>query len=362
MPLMASNQVASNNITSHQLSDLMQQGLLWQAERVGAPVQKLTPQIKEQVSKSSSPHSTAAQDYSAQTYTAQTYTAQTYTGQTYTVQPSQMHFSRQQFLECGLPLGAVHEWCTTLQVSRPNGSKSPPAKSSCSAAPPLSIITAILRANLVHSTQSNTLPDPRLILWIGRNCWPTPHLLAQASHSGVDLLSRSLFIDPPDSKTKLWAIDAALRSKGVFGVIAQCRALSTTMSRRFSLAASQGGTIGFIVRPEKEFSLPSAAMSRWKVSPALNSVAVNPVDTTQSFAAKSPSSAAGYLMLHPRWQIELTRCKGSFIPPATLPIRWFVEVCDEISLSFPSELVSGVDSTQQENKASYSTKRLRTGS
>lgn len=300
---------------------------------MAASVKSLPPQIKDRVSRAPSPHSTARES-------------------------SQSHFSRQQFLECGLPLGAVHEWCTSLQTSCSNTRKYPATKSTRSAAPPLSIITAILRANLAHSTQGNSVSDPRLVLWIGKNCWPTPHLLAQASHSGVDLLSRSLFIEPPDSKTKLWAIDAALRSPGVFGVVAQCRGLSITMSRRFSLAASQGGTIGFIVRPEKEFTLPSAAMSRWKVSPAPNPITPNQIDTTQSFAAKSLTSTAGYLILHPRWQIELTRCKGSFIPPATLPIRWFVEVCDEISLSFPAELVSGADSIQQENKASYHPRRL----
>ncbi|NDC37788.1 MAG: hypothetical protein EBZ48_07015, partial [Proteobacteria bacterium] len=209
---------------SHELSSLIQQGKLWRAEGIpplpvagGAPTKALRP-------------------------------------------PKERSQPKQHFLAHGLPVGAVHEWSVASQQK--NSSPAPRART---APPPLSIITAILRANMLQSATGQSSTDPRLLLWIGKSCWPTPHLLAQASHSGVNLLSRSLFIDSPDTKTKLWAIDAALRSPGVFGVVAQCTRLSTTMSRRFALAAAHGGTIGCIVRPEGELSLPSAAMSRWKV-------------------------------------------------------------------------------------------------
>lgn len=298
---------------SNELSSLIQKGLLWRGEGSSAVKHSaLLPMERD--------HRPIARPFSNDTLTADTPPAR-----------------QQRFLQHGLPLGAVHEWC--VAQSSHETSSALKKRSTSTGVPPFSIITAILRSTLSHqlrdqsganpSCAASTRSDPRLILWIGKNCWPTPHLLAQASHSEVNLLSRSLFIDPPDTKTKLWAIDAALRSPGVFGVVAQCTRLSTTMSRRFALAAAHGGTIGFIVRPEKELSLPSAAMSRWKVRPV-------PCQTnTYTAPLTNPFLSA------PRWEVELLKCKGSFIPPATLPVRWFVEVCDEISLSFPAELVSG---------------------
>ena len=334
---------------STELSSLIEKGLIWRGEASNAAQCSALLRIEQD------------QRFTTQKATTQKATMQRSTGWLLPNNkptgdtPAAM---RQLFLPHGLPLGTVHEWCVAQSSHE---TISPLKKRSTSVGtpagvPPFSIITAILRSTLSHQIkttsnatssstgQSSTAPsspvldsrDPCLILWIGKNCWPTPHLLAQASHSGVNLLSRSLFIDPPDTKTKLWAIDAALRSSGVLGVIAQCSRLSTTMSRRFALAAAHGGTIGFIVRPEKELALPSAAMSRWRVRATPNCLS---------------SDILAPFLSHPRWEVALLKCKGSFILPATLPVRWFVEVCNEISLSFPAELVSGSNKAETDEPA-----------
>jgi protein ImuA len=130
------------------------------------------------------------------------------------------------------------------------------------------------------------------VLWIGRRCWPYLPLLG-------GLLPDSLFIDAPDLRTRLWAIDAALRCPGVRVVVGDGSGLDLPASRRLQLAAEAGGSTGLLARPAHERATLSAAATRWLVTPL-----------------PAPSS-------RPRWAIDCLRCKG--VRPFTEAPRFVAE-------------------------------------
>ncbi|MDY7108583.1 MAG: hypothetical protein SYC29_08085 [Planctomycetota bacterium] len=145
-------------------------------------------------------------------------------------------------------------------------------------------------------------PRAGCAVWIGRAVRPDPHLLlrgrspvgrfASSRQSTANvrdrlLLERSLFIDPPDDGTRLWATDLALRCPAVSVVIADGRGLSMPQTRRLQLAAEAGGALALLARPPEEERELSAAMTRWRVAP-------------------TPSATD-----RPRWIIELLHRKGA---------------------------------------------------
>ena len=166
------------------------------------------------------------------------------------------------------------------------------------------------------------------IVWIGKSCWPSPFLLEKLNRhvaknspaasslerQDKDLLASCLFTDPPDKKLKLWAIETALRSKGVAAVVAGCETLRFTLSRRFTLAAETGGTLGLFIRPPRDRSTASAALTRWQIRPA-----------------PSPGT-------FPRFELEIFKCKGR--QPSVN--SWVIEANDGqgISLHIPSDVVN----------------------
>lgn len=131
--------------------------------------------------------------------------------------------------------------------------------------------------------------------WIGRACW---------AHPGWSETPSSLFVDPASDGERVWAIDLALRCRGVACVIADGSGIDMPASRRLQLAAKAGGTLGLLVRPLTDLSELSAARTRWRVTPA-------------------PNPDARFYP-EPRWTVELLRCKG--LRPTTEARRWAVQV------------------------------------
>jgi hypothetical protein len=131
---------------------------------------------------------------------------------------------------------------------------------------------------------------PFFIAWIGRRSWPTPFSLPQ------HLLSSCLFIDPPNDKLTLWAIETALRSPLIKLVIADCPRIPLMTSRRFSLRAHANGTTAFLLRSLRDLSMPSSSATKWSLSPL-------------------PSSD-----LHPLWNLTLERSKGGAVPNSSWSI------------------------------------------
>ncbi len=111
----------------------------------------------------------------------------------------------------------------------------------------------------------------KLIIWIGRESWPSAYALDEILQTlGLEDISfkNFIFIELPDPARLFWTIDTSLRTEAVGAVIAACRSLPLATSRRFFLSAQRSNTLGIFLRPEKEAVFPSAAHSRWHLAPA----------------------------------------------------------------------------------------------
>lgn len=64
---------------------------------------------------------------------------------------------------------------------------------------------------------------------------------------------------------RLWAMEEALKDLPGGAVVAEIEQADLTESRRLQLAAESSGSIGFLVRRDRQ---PSAALTRWLVEPA----------------------------------------------------------------------------------------------
>ena len=64
----------------------------------------------------------------------------------------------------------------------------------------------------------------------------------------------------------LWAMEEALRCRGLAAVVGELRTVSLAASRRLQLAAEAGGVTALVLRARDARPAPSAALTRWRVS------------------------------------------------------------------------------------------------
>ena len=148
---------------------------------------------------------------------------------------------------------------------------------------------------------------PGPVLW----CVTRPDLFAPAlSQAGLDP-DRVIYVEAGDEKTLMTCVEEGLRHRGLAGVVGEVARLSMTASRRLQLAAEQSGTLGLVVRRWRrateaaDFGQPTAASTRWRVSPL----------------PSSPLPVPG--IGRARWYVELIRCRAGACAEFT------VEACDE---------------------------------
>lgn len=179
-----------------------------------------------------------------------------------------------QFPLSGLPTGTIHEWFSAQHT------------------PPCSIF-ALLAGNALRQSHADL---SKFVVWIGRDIWPTPYLLEQTMYITVQegarsvsksLISNCLFIDPPNEKLKLWALELALRSPAVSVAIASCKKLSFATTRKLSLLARKSQALALLFCDAKSLRAPSSAFSRWHIE-------------TVSSASTTPC-----------FRIQLLKCKGA---------------------------------------------------
>ena len=197
----------------------------------------------------------------------------------------------------GLACGALHEFYY----------KDP----SCSVGTSIAIPTLLARnaINAYYASPTSAWDKaasgtpPFFIAWIGRRSWPTPFSLPQR------LLSSCLFIDPPNEKLTLWAIETALRSPLIKLVIADSPRLPLKTTRRLSLRAHANGTTALLLRSLQDLSMPSSSTTKWVLSPR-------------------PSYD-----LHPTWTLTLERSKGGAVPHSSWAISLENDYEDRETLS-----------------------------
>jgi len=147
-----------------------------------------------------------------------------------------------------------------------------------------------------------------IVLW----CLPRPDLYRPglAAH-GLDPAHIVLVQALRDSEI-LWAMEEGLRAPGIAAVVGEVGSLPAVASRRLQLAAERSGVTAFVLRrwrdsgqAARERNLPNAAVTRWRIA---------------AVPSQPPRGELG--VGHPRWRVELLRCRGGE------PACWEVEVAD----------------------------------
>ena len=114
-----------------------------------------------------------------------------------------------------------------------------------------------------------------------------------------------IFINLKKEKEILWAMEEALKCKGLSAVIGEVQDLSFTASRRLQLAIEQSQVTGFIVRRNPRSLTTSACLARWKITP---------------LPGELPTDMPG--VGFPRWNVELLKVRNG------KPGSWQIDFVD----------------------------------
>jgi len=192
----------------------------------------------------------------------------------------------------GLALGALHE------ILGADGDEEDGALAAAFAAGILGRLT----------TRESSAGDGGTVLW----CLPRPDLHGPglAAH-GLDPACLVLVRASRDVEI-LWAMEEGLRAPGIAAVVGEVGTLPAVASRRLQLAAERSGITAFLLRrwrdggqAARERNLPNAAVTRWRIA---------------ALPSQPPPGEPG--VGHPRWRVELVRCRGGE------PACWEVEEAD----------------------------------
>ena len=133
--------------------------------------------------------------------------------------------------------------------------------------------------------------------------------------------NRVIYAETFRNREVLPVMEEGLKESGLAAVVGEVTHLSLAASRRLQLAAEKSGVPALVLRrwwtvAEKELTLlPTAATTRWRISPA------------SSHDPPVPGLARA------RWHVELLRCRGGD------PRSWILEACDETGrLALPADL------------------------
>lgn len=198
---------------------------------------------------------------------------------------------------CAAPVPTVPTGATSLDEALGGGLRRGVVHEWMAAHPPLGVLIPLVLRAATKPPESSGSTTTRLLVWIGRRCWPNPRALPAWA------LEHSLFVDPTDRDELVWAIDLAARSTAVAALVADGRAMSMSQSRRVQLAsAASGRALVLLARPIEDEAALSAAWTRWRVEPTPNP---NPTHTPDR---------------RPRWRLALRRARGL----ATGDLDWMV--------------------------------------
>ena len=105
---------------------------------------------------------------------------------------------------------------------------------------------------------------------------------------GIDL-SRLIVVRAENTKDQLWALDQALRCRGVAAAWISLQRIDARSFRRLQLAAEEGGSLGLLLRPANVRGQPSWSDMQLMVRPQMN----NPAEQK----CRSASSATWLLQM-----------------------------------------------------------------
>ncbi|MES2774388.1 MAG: Error-prone repair protein ImuA [Bacteroidota bacterium] len=182
---------------------------------------------------------------------------------------------RHAFHGASFPLGAIHEFVA-------NGMED-----------------AAATGGFVNGLMSQLLKNKGVAVWISgiRTIFPPALQLFGIQPDTI------IFIDLKKETEILWAMEEALKCKGLAAVIGEMKELSFTASRRLQLAVEQSQVTGFVLRRNPKRLEANACVSRWKIIslPSLQ---------------EDGMPGVGF----PRWKVELSKTRNG--KPGSWEIEW----------------------------------------
>lgn len=151
------------------------------------------------------------------------------------------------------------------------------------------------------------------VIWIGARCQPFGALLQD------EVLRRaSIFAEPADEASRLWAADVAIRCPDAAAVVIDGTGFDMAATRRLQLAAASTGCAALLLRPPWEMKKLSAARTRWRVMPEVSSTG-KPRWTVHLLRCKGMQPAMGSLAAAAaQWTVEWDGAKGIVLVPANV--------------------------------------------
>jgi protein ImuA len=181
---------------------------------------------------------------------------------------------KRAFPKSSFPLGVIHEFIA-------NNIEDAAATSG---------FVAGLIASLMHNTGA--------LIWISASRSTFPPALKSFGISPEKII----FIDLQKEKEIIWAMEEALKCKGLAAVIGEMKELNFTASRRLQLAVEQSNVTGFILRRNPGNLNTTACVTRWQVTAAKSQLA-------------DDMPGVGF----PCWNIELLKVRNGY------PGKWQIE-------------------------------------
>lgn len=114
---------------------------------------------------------------------------------------------------------------------------------------------------------------------------------------------RVIFIDAGNEKEVLWAMEEALKCKGLAAVVAEVKEISFAQSRRLQLAVESSRVTGFLLRNDLRKLSTTTCVARWQVRPLPGEL-------------EDGLPGVGY----PRWQVDLMRVRNG--SPGSWVLEW----------------------------------------
>lgn len=114
---------------------------------------------------------------------------------------------------------------------------------------------------------------------------------------------RMIFIDLKRERDVLWAMEEALKCKGLSAVIGELGEISFAQTRRLQLAAEQSRVTGFVLRSNPKKLSATACVARWNI----NSLPSEP---------QEGMPGVGF----PRWNVELLKVRNG--NPGSWEMEW----------------------------------------
>lgn len=177
---------------------------------------------------------------------------------------------------------------------------------------------AAANGGFISGILNNLMQQGGACLWISRCRTLFPPSLKVF---GVEP-DRLIFIDLKRERDVLWAMEEALKCKGLAAVIGELGEINFTQTRRLQLVAEQSRVTGFVLRSDPKKLSATACVARWNINPL-------------------PSELEGGMpgVGFPRWNVELLKVRNG--NPGTWKVEWssgrFNPVPELTEVVLPSE-------------------------